>query len=213
MVRFLLFDRHTGNAPLPEREEDLYPKINRNYYNPSFFSSRQAAVVEPGEQVLVVIKTSDKLSKYYGFADTIVKQTHKQMTIEVSNTHLTKNVEINKGLVLDSFLSHPFIISGFCSAIENDIGCVEVFHYWEAQQRKKKLQGQQHGSSLQPSLFAVRNYSKYNKSNNPRHPDIEEEEEEEEEAVAVLTDGVGGSLSDDYDKENTSPAWINSCVY
>ena len=208
MVGFLLFDRHTGNDPLPEREEDLYPKINRNYYNPSFFSSRQAAVIEPGEQVLVVINTSDKLSKYYGFVDTIVKQTNKQMTIEVSNTHPTKNVEINKGLVLDSFLSHPFIISGFCSAIENDIGCVEVFHYWEAQQRKRKscmARRYNHPSLLSATAQNI------TKSNNPRHPDIEEEEEEE--AVAVLTDGVGGSLSDDYDKENTSPAWINSCVY
>jgi len=196
-----MFDRHTRNSPVSEN--GMYPAVNRNYYNPSFFSSRQTALIEPGEQVLVVINTSDKLSKYYGFADTVAEQTNKQMTLQVTNTHGTKNVEVKIGLSLDSFLSHPFVISGFCSAVENDIGCVETFHYWEAKQQRDGL------SSLPSAYLEPFHLTKYSRGG--KHLQESAIEEEPEEEVLVSDDDYGNSQGTHND-ENPSPSWINNDI-
>ena len=140
MVRFLLFERHTtgsggggvcGGAKdnsmkpcwdlsIQNLADGLYPAINRNYYNPTFFTAGQSMTIKPREDVIVIFDTTNKLFKYHGFADAITEKSAKQMMLKVTNLHYTKHVNVHDGMLLDHLLSHPFVDSHFCSASPSD---------------------------------------------------------------------------------------------
>lgn len=201
-----MFDRHIGKAT--SAEDGMYPAVNQNYYNPLFFSSRQAATVEPGEQVLGIINTSDKLYKYYGFVETIVSLTNKQTTIYVKNVHLTKNVEVRKNMVLDDLLKHPFVVSGFCAALETDIGCVEVFHHWENERCRRLQRG------MSPAVAHLAPYYKSKTSMGDYEHKEADIEEEGEDLLGNNQSGDGETDCETYDEETGQTGWINrSFVY
>jgi hypothetical protein len=250
MVRYLMFDRHTSDGlsgdknklPYPslassssssplslcgtskftstEPSEGLYPAINRNYYNPNFFSSRQSMLVKPRENVLVILNSSDKLYKYYGFVDEFVELTNKQMALMVTNLHSTKHVEITENMLLDHLLSHPFVDSHFCSVLQFDIGCTEIFHYYD-QHQKEITHVTSCNTNNEPLIFCRNKRQKsYSVSTDDglthRLSDINEEDEEEDEQQKknfCLPQKDFKPMEDDETEYNSDNQCFESIVY
>jgi hypothetical protein len=113
MVRIVTFSRNTV-AP-PPALMGMLPAVNRNYFNPAFFTADSTGDLEPREEILIHLKSSNiVLYKYFGFVDSMLTSPSKTMAIRVVNWHGTKKIQITKGMTLEDLFSCPFIESQFC---------------------------------------------------------------------------------------------------
>ena len=113
MVRIVTFSRNTVTPP--PALMGMLPAVNRNYFNPAFFTADSTEDLEPREEILIHLNSSNiVLYKYFGFVDSMLTSPSKTMAIRVVNWHGTKKIQINKGMTLEDLFSCPFIESQFC---------------------------------------------------------------------------------------------------
>jgi hypothetical protein len=100
----------------------MLPTVNRNYFNPIFFTADAAADLEPREEVLIYLKSSNfGLYKYFAFVDSMLAMNDKTLAIRLVNWHGSKKIQITKGMSLDDVFSCPFIESQFCVINSRDL--------------------------------------------------------------------------------------------
>ena len=81
-MRIVTFSRNTVTPP--PALMGMLPAVNRNYYNPAFFTADSTEDLEPREEILIHLNSSNiVLYKYFGFVDSMLTSPSKTMAIRV----------------------------------------------------------------------------------------------------------------------------------